>query len=231
MTRDIGSRQIAPPAPDKPPLKVNAFLAMRSSNTALSPLFPYAGDGDLVPCASILWGGENRDMGVFNHTNSVDEVAICFAAENSRARPGFAYVGSRTHLVGRFFENPSDPANLHASIVTQRQSGPGIPQSETLTFICEACQTPLLRHEFSSKNDRAAGADLPGYTPPLETVMEGAECLEEFNADVARRTCTQCGKINDPFPVSVWGWDNYRHHAVAAERARRLMLMRVAQIE
>ena len=219
--------RIPPPAADKPPLKANVFHALRSANTALVPMFPYVGDGDLVPGASIMFGGEDREMSAFNHTNTVDEVAICFAAENSRMREGFVHVGSRTHIVGNFFENSADPANLVAIVVTQRQADKGVPQSESLTFFCSECQTSLLYHEFSSKNEADADLDLPGYSPPLETLTEGAIVLYPYNADEAARTCPKCAKVNDPFPVSVWGWDAYQRNGVASERARRKLLARV----
>lgn len=230
MSTIVGSREISPPDPDKPPLQVNVFHALRSANTALMPLFPYVGDGDLVPGASIMWGGENRDGKAFNHENSVDEVAICFAAEKSRLRAGFVHVGSRTHVVGNFFEDTSDPEILTAIVVTQRQAEKGVPQSETLTFFCTDCQTPLMTHTFSSKNDGAGEeAQAPGFHPALETLTEGAICLEPFNADEQERTCPKCGKHNDPFPVSVWGWDYYTKNFDAAERARRQLLARAQQ--
>lgn len=226
MPQIVGSKEIAPPKVDKPPLRVNVFHALRSANTALAPLFPYVGDGDLVPGASIMWGGENREMSAFTHTNTVDEVAICFAAEKSRLRAGFVHVGTPTHVVGNFFDDTSDPEILTAIVVTQRQAEAGVPQSESLTFFCDSCQTPLLTHEFSSKNEADVDLGMPGYHPPLETLTEGAICLEPYNADDAARTCPKCGKLNDPFPVSVWGWDAYQKNAVASERSRRQLLER-----
>ncbi len=229
MNRIRGARQIAPPVANKPPLQVNVFHTLRGANTALMPIFPYASDGDLVPAASIMWGGDNREMSAFNHRNSVDEVAICFASEKSRLRAGFVHVGVRTHLVGNFFEDMSDPDILMVIVVTQRQAEKGVAQSETLTFICDNCQAPLLAHEFSAKTEESAGrADLPGFHPPLETLTEGAICLEPFNASDEARTCPQCGTLNDPFPVSVWGWDAYYKNMVAAERGRSMLLERAA---
>ena len=230
MTSTATTREIAPPDIGKPPLRANVFHALRSANTALAPLFPYVGDGDLVPGASIMWGGPNRETSAFNHSNTVDEVAICFAAEKSRLRAGFVHVGSPMHVVGNFFEDTNDTEILTAIVVTQRQAEKGVPQSESLTFFCDDCQTPLLRHEFSSKNDAMVDEDLPGYYPPLETLTEGAICLEPYNADEAARTCPKCAKVNAPFPVSVWGWDAYYKNGEAAERSRRQLLAR-AQTE
>lgn len=229
VERIRGGREIGSPRGYKPPLQVNVFHALRSANTALMPLFPYAGDGDLVAGATIFWGGENRDAGAFNHKNTVDEVAICFAAEKARLRAGFVHVGARTHVVGNFFEDSTDPEILMAIVVTQRQADAGVPQSETLTFFCDACQTPLLAHEFSSKAEADPHGDLPGFHPPLETLTEGAICLEPYNKEGAARTCPSCGKVNDPFPVSVWGWDAYYNNMVASERARQQLLTRAKQ--
>ncbi len=228
MSTIEGARQIAPPSEDKPPLKTNVFHFSRSTNTALAPLFPYAGEGDIVPCATIFWGGENRDGKAFNHENSVDEVGIVFAAEKSRMRAGFVHVGARKHVVGNFFEDTTDPDLLMSIVVTQRQAEAGQKQEETLTFFCEACQTPLLTHNFSAKNADPEKEDVPGFHPALETLTEGAICLEPFNRDEAQRTCPNCGKVNDPFPVSVWGWDYYQKNFVASERARQQLLERSA---
>jgi hypothetical protein len=213
------SLEIPPPDPLKPPLKSNVFQMLRMANTALAPMFPYAGDGDMVPAATVFWGGPNRETSVFTHTNSVDEVAICFASEKSRMRAGFVHVGARTHLVGGFFEDCADPDILMVIVVTQRQAEREQPQSEALTFMCESCQAPLLHHEFSSKGARPEDAD-GGFHPWLETLTEGALCLEPFNADPALRVCKSCGHQNPPWPVSVWGWDAYQKNTDAAERAR-----------
>ena len=222
------AREIPPPNPDKPPLQANVFHALRTANTALVPMFPYVGDGDLVPGATIMWGGPNKQMSAFNHTNTVDEVAICFAANKSRLRAGFVHVGSRTHIVGNFFEDDTDPENLTAIVVTQRQAEAGVPQEESLTFFCKECQTPLMHHRFSSKNDADADSGIPGYQPPLETLTEGAICLYPYNEDEATRTCPKCSTVNDPFPLSNWGWDYYQKNFVAAEASRRQLLARTA---
>jgi hypothetical protein len=221
-----GERQIAAPSEDKPPLKANVFHFLRAANSALTPMFPYVGDGDIVPCASILRGGPGCDAKAFNHENSVDEVAICFAAENSRLRSGFVHVGARKHVVGNFFEDPTNPDNLTAIVVTQRQADAGNPQEETLTFFCEECQAPLLTHTYSAKVEDPERDALPGFHGPLETLTEGAICLEPFNENEEQRTCSRCGHVNDPFPVSVWGWDHYNSNFIASERARRMFIDR-----
>lgn len=230
MERVRGPRQIAAPSADKPALQANVFHAVRSANTALMPIFPYTSAGEMVPAASVMWGGENREMNAFNHTNTVDEVAICFAAEKSRMRSGFVHVGARTHLVGNFFEDMSDPDILMVIVVTQRQKEAQQPQSEILGFLCDNCQSPLLIHEFSAKTeDSVSAAGGLGFHPPLETLTEGAICLEPFNASEDARTCAKCGTTSKPFPVSVWGWDAYYKNMVAAERGRKQLLARSAE--
>lgn len=231
MDRISGDRRIGAPKAGKPPLKVNVFHALRCANSSLMPLFPYTGDGDLVSGATIFWGGENRDSGVFNHENSVDEVTITLAASKSRRRTGFVHVGARTHLVGRFFEDPNDPESMMAIVVTQRQADEGVAQSESLTFICDNCQEPLLKHRFSSENDdNFAARDengepvrLPGFHAPLETLTEGAIAIEPFNKSEEARTCPKCGTVNEPFALHVWGWDSYYKNTVAAERGRAIL--------
>jgi len=219
-----GQRQIPSPEAGKPPLLANVFHALRSANTSLMPMFPYTEAEDMVPCATIFWGGENRDTGVFNHMNSVDEVAICFGAQKARMPTGFVHVGTRTHLVGRFLQDPTDPEECMAIVVTQLQAPEGVPQEESYTFVCETCQAPLLTHEFSARPEDHEEHG-PGYRPPLETILEGARCVNPFNASEAARTCAKCGTVNEPFPVSVWGWNSYERNTVAAERARRALAL------
>lgn len=224
MAVQEGKSRIPPPSEDKPPLHANAFFAMRNINSALAPMFPYASDGDMVAAATIFYGGEGRDGKAFHHENTVDEVSIVFAAEKSQMRPGFVHVGARKHMVGNYFDDPTDPDILTAIVVVQRQSDPGVEQWEALTFFCESCQEPLLHHRYSAKVEDQKNADLPGYAPPLETLTEGAICLEPYNASDEARTCPKCGAKNEPWPVSVWGWDHYHNNFVASERARRQLI-------
>ena len=57
MTADRDNLTLAPPAPDKEPLKVNVFEFMKGANSALIPLFPYLDEGAIVPCGTMFDGG------------------------------------------------------------------------------------------------------------------------------------------------------------------------------
>src|SRR5262245_33456498 len=140
------NRQIGAPDPARAPMIANIFHAVRSTNTALAPIFPYCGDGCLVPGVSVFYGG--RDISNFHHMNSVDEVSICFASEGSRIRTGTVFSGAREHLVGSFFDKDNAEENMMVIAVEQRQADAGIAQHEKLSFHCHKCQAVLLEHAF-----------------------------------------------------------------------------------
>jgi len=217
MTRELN---IPAPDPTRPPLTANVFHAVRSANTKLMPMFPYAEDGCLVPCANVFSGGKGYGIGVFNHTNSVDEVSITFASVGSGIRSGDVFVGAREHMVGAFFHEEESDQNLMVIVVVQRQSEAGVAQHESLSFICAKCQASLSRVEYPAKTGHAA-ADV---APALETLTEGAAWAREFNASEELRTCKKCGHLNAPFPLRVWGWEDYRRNYETAEKARALYL-------
>lgn len=222
MTASV-EHKIERPDPKRPPLQANVFQAVRSANTSLVPMFPYCQDGCLVPGATVFYGGQGRGIGAFNHMNSVDEVAICFASQGSGIRSGDVFAGAREHLVGSFFDEEEADTNLMVIAVVQRQAE-GVPQHEGVSFLCESCQTQLLRHEYPAKNDRDYDAEDLSAAPPLDTLIEGAVCAREYNASVDRRTCPNCGHVNPRFPVEIWGWDAYHDAYVASEAARRRYL-------
>ena len=214
---------IPPPPEDKPPLKVNVYLHMQLANTQLAPLFPYHGEGDIVPLGTIHQGGSGLDHGFFQHTNSVDEVSLCWGSDGSRARPGLVRVGARTHGVGA--PGQDDPEFFALMTNSQRQAE-GEVQWEVMRFLCGNCQHELFRLDFPA-NMRAvaeSGAG-PGFAdfhhfPPLSTI-EGAErAAVNYNADEAIRRCPECGYENNPFPRDVWGWWHYMKHTQIIEKAR-----------
>src|SRR5207237_952168 len=71
-------RRIPSPRGDKEILKVNIYDRMQSGNTQLLPLFPYFGEGAVVPCGAILRGEPGADWGHFFHWNTVDEVVVVY---------------------------------------------------------------------------------------------------------------------------------------------------------
>jgi hypothetical protein len=210
---------IAPPDPSKPPQVVNVFHMSRIANTALMPLFPYGSDGDIVAGLSLFSGGSNRDLSVFKHKNSVDEVAIVFGSAQSRLSAGDILVGAREHTVGSILENYEDPYAFALMVIVQRHADLGVPQSETMTFFCEKCQAPIVEHHFEGKNENHAA--VPGCHPPFATVIESARALDTYNVDAGARVCPACGHVNAPFPIATWGWEEYRRNFHVGERARR----------
>ncbi|MDB5580112.1 MAG: hypothetical protein JWR80_5288 [Bradyrhizobium sp.] len=217
--------QIAPPDPEKPPLKVNIFHSLRTGNTANCLFFPYLGDGDIVVSGTAFVGGKGRETGVFQHFNTRDELSVVFAAHGVHLRPGDTVTGAREHSVGGYFADPEDPEALVVLNVIQRQSDAGVEQSEAMIWLCENCQAPVMECRFAAKTGKPG---VPGYAPPLEAIVESAVALEAYNETDAARTCSHCGFVNKPFPVSVWGWDAYNRNYVALEKGRKQFLAAAA---
>jgi hypothetical protein len=222
MTRELN---IPAPDPARPPMISNVFHAVRSANTKLMPMFPYTEAGCLVPGASVFSGGKGSGIGVFTHTNSVDEVAITFASVGSGIRTGDVFVGAREHMVGGFFHEEEADQNLMVIVVVQRQAEAGVAQHESLSFICGQCQAPLSRVEYPARTDHGGG----DAAAALETLTDGAIWAREFNASEDLRTCKKCGHVNPPFPLGVWGWEEYRRNYETAEKARELYLSQAAR--
>lgn len=216
MSMELGDQSLVMPLPraEMEPLKVNLFERMPSVNTALAPLFPYLGDGCIVPTGTIFRGGPGRRFGTFEHFNTVDEVAIVFAAAGAQARPGMVFVGARTHHVGSFLVDEEDPASFVLVTVTQRQAEAGVPQSEGWTFRCPGCQAPLVEHRFDAKSPSDTGLG------PLETILQSQAGADLANDKAARPVCPRCGADNPGFPASAWGWDRYAENCAATDEAR-----------
>lgn len=209
---------IPPPRRDKPSLKANAFEASRTINSALTPLFPYISEGCIAPCASIMRGGSDALGGVFQHFNTVDEVAVVFASEGTGMRPGDVHVGDKSHVVGSFMQD--DPNSYILIIVTQRQSEAGIKQHEAFTLNCAECQHVLLEHKFDAVDNYVESTGVPeGYYGPLGTITQCGEGALEFNNSEELRTCNNCGVVNEPFNINVWQWDNYMTNAWCVDQS------------
>jgi hypothetical protein len=205
-TSASNGRDIAPPT--KRPLRTNLFDFARGAGSALLPLFPYQGEGDLVPCVAVFRGGPKHAGSVFEHTNSVDEVAITYGARGSFLRVGQVFVGDKKHTVGSFL--PKDPQDYVLMVITQRQAEAGVQQNETFTVICEQCSAPLIEHHYPARPQARARLQIPTtYAEPLTTLVECAAGVTELNASEGSRTCRQCGHLNRPFTVNTWHWDLY----------------------
>lgn len=194
------------------PLKVNAFELVRGSNSQLLPLFPYTGPGAIVACSAAFESdGGNTHIGYFLHENSVDEVAVTLGS-NGRARTGDVFVGSRLHGVGG---DSSEPF-FSVMVITQRQLEQG-GQSEAVSFQCEKCNQPVHHHPF----DEGAGGE--GDYAGLPTIFGSEAGALGFNESEEARTCKECGHLNQPFPLHIWGWSNYARNTRIVKNASRAL--------
>jgi hypothetical protein len=213
--------EIAPPDPHKPPLLANIFHASRGAVTSQLPIFPYMDDGDITVSGTVFVGGKGSDTGVFYHFNTRDEIAIIFGAEGAPIRSGDTFTGAREHSVGGYLEHPEDPESVVLLTVIQRQSERGEAQSEAMSWLCSGCQGILLKQSYPAKPTMSRP---PGFSPPPQSVLEAAKAIKSFNSNVAERTCKTCGHVNEPFPIHMWGWDNYAINFFCTEKARRKFL-------
>jgi hypothetical protein len=211
--------RIRPPAAGKIPLKANIFAKMQTTNTTLLPLFPYRGDGAIVPCGAVFTGGPGRDFGHFFHTNPLDEVVLTFGAHGGNLQAGDVHVLAKTHGVRPDIKDPTDPSTFLVTCITQRDAAeaPGFGR-EAITFRCRGCSAALLRFEYDALPPPTPRDPNDRY-PTFATITGTLAAAEAFNADEARRTCGQCGKVNAPFPVR--GWTRYGAQSRTANAARR----------
>ena len=187
-------------------MRNNVFAATRTSNTSLMPLFPlYLGRGCIVPTVASFRGAPGRSFGKFQHSNSVDEINICFGSNGARRRAGQVQVGPRKHAVGGAFADAQDPNSFYIASITQRQAEEG-GQYETVAFLCSQCQHELVHHDFEEHFDAVPGDAPPGYEMILSTNYDSPIAAEMQHANL---TCPECGHVNEPFPVEMWGWHRY----------------------
>jgi hypothetical protein len=223
--RDPDALTIGSAAPDKAPLKANAYEHARMAPTALAPLFPYFTPGSMVPCA-IMQGQKRDDRGYFIHRNTVQEVNLCLGAQGAPFPfPGMVAVGPLTHPVG---DKPGQPPGAAYSVmmlvITQRQAT-GEPQNESTMFHCEKCDAELFRrdydaYDFPGNFEGPADSQIIG----LPTISQSAASAVAFNESTALRTCKSCGHLNPPFPHESWGWEDYRQRTQWAVKARQSMI-------
>ncbi len=214
--------RIPPPTAGKIPLKVSIFEKMQTTNTTLLPLFPYRGEGAIVPCGAIFTGGPGRDFGHFFHTNPLDEVVLTFGASGGNVHAGDVHVLAKTHGVRPDIKDPTDPSTFLVTCITQRDASEASGYGrEAITFRCHGCSEVLLRFEFAALPPlppHAAGAE---RYPTFATITGTLAAAEAFNADVAQRTCRKCGRVNAPFPIR--GWIRYVAQSRTVNEARRTL--------
>lgn len=212
--RNVGPA-IPGPRADRYPLKTNVFSFVQGSNSQLAPLFPYLDAGSLVPCIAYL-RGDTDDYGYFLHSNSVDEIVLCFGSRNGRLRTGQVAVGARTHPVAGPSGVEQEAESYYLMVLTQRQSTQS-PQHESIVFICKSCQAELYRLDFDVNLH-------PTRRNPILETIEGSEAAAcTFNAADFNRTCAQCGHENSPFPKHKWGWQQQIRNAWIGEQGREAL--------
>ena len=221
----MSEHRLAAPDGARRPQKRNVFDLAQTSNTQLCPIFPYLGEGAIVPAVIVFKagyrGGPDAPLGGFYHLNSVDEVMISFSGF-----PGFASVGGRMHPVMDPVESlgGSDPEFAMVGTVTQRQLT-GAAHHEAVVLRCSECNHKLLKHEFDVI---PADADNGPGPANFDTLTESNAAVQKYNADETLRTCSKCGHINEPFPVERWGWDAYAAQSGVARQAKP-MLQEISQ--
>jgi hypothetical protein len=209
---------IPPPRADRPPLRANLLHVIQHANTNLVPLFPYLHPGAIVPTAAMFIGGPGVDYGQFYHHNSVDEIIIAFVANGATLQTGQLYNGGRVHGVNSFLKDQTKAGSFALFSVTQRQLDEGA-QPEAITLICSACRKQV----FEGKWDGATPPDALAVDYPFAGAAMPGVLLREFNEDPARRTCPDCGHVNDPFPVHPWGWDRFVRQSSIMGHAKRVL--------
>lgn len=221
------THRIAPPDGSREPLRANIFDAMMVANAQLTPLFPYFGEGAIVPAGAIMRGGEGVTYGQFFHTNTVDEVIIAFGAAGSLTDTGFVFVGAYTHGVNSFLKNEKDPNSFLVVVITQRQRV-GEEQNEAVTIRCVKCKEIVAQVSYDATPPPANHYADPEGERIFSTLVYSAEAAEQYNASEASRTCRKCGTLNPPFPLERWGWTAYTIQGRTVAEARRALAQAAA---
>lgn len=213
----VPRRCIARPTGERLPLKRNVFAEAHVCTGILIPLFPYLGEGAIVPCLVLQYGSADKDkVGTFFHRNQVDEVALVFGAQGSGLQTGQVFVGQKLHGVNTFLKDPTDPKSFSVIAVIQRQLC-GQPQPESIFFRCQKCAAELMRFDFDGLPDKTLRCD------SFPTLRGTVAAYLQYNADAAQRTCRKCGHISETMPIEPWGWDKYLAQGKAINRACQLM--------
>jgi hypothetical protein len=200
------------PAPDgkREPLKVNIFERMAKAAANLIPIFPYDEAGTIVPCGTVMFGGEGRDHGHFFHANTVSEVLVTFGCRDAMMGSGAIMATQKVHGVNSFLRDQNDPNAFIVGTITQRQSVEA-GQSEALTANCKNCKKEIVRLEYGAGPQGAPDFDPTRFGnaddkfPQFATLAASSEFVAIRNSDEGR-TCTNCGHVNELFPQDPWGW-------------------------
>ncbi len=203
-------------APDKRPLKVNAFEQMAAHQGMLEqiPLFPSLGPGDIVPTAALSLSLPDMPRIHFYHYNDVTEVILTLAGEGALLAAGQLYLQQGTHGVTTFLRKPRGPeaASYQISYIILRMKQEG-PQNEGFILRCPACNDVVFRMDrdvWSAESRRRV--------PELRNVRFYADAADAYNAEP--RTCQACGEQQPRFPTEITGWRRYAQYVDLANRAR-----------
>jgi hypothetical protein len=204
------------PAPNKRVMKVDLFeLATRSVGTLqLVPIFPYMGDGDIVPCLTIAVGSADMRPFQFFHANVVDESVLCLAEEGATMKTGQLMKLAPIHGVNTFLKNPRDPSNYNVMLLPIRMNSARV-QQEGFIIRCAKCNEIAYRRDFNVKE----GAEHK-YYPEFYALRYYAECCREFNSSPEHRTCPRCGTVQQEFPLEQMGWWRHVENTEVANRGR-----------
>jgi uncharacterized protein with PIN domain len=215
-----------PAAKDREPLRTNVFELMRTTTTQLLPLFPYLGQGAMLPAGALFQGGPGKEYGRFFHRNTEEEVNVCFGGQGALGMGGVMFIGGKMHEVQAPLLDVNDPNAFLISVITQRQQDIGREQRESVIFRCAECNNKLHQVDYSAdlpdpdRPELVTGGKLDDVYEMFPTMWGSILATDSFNSDDAARTCTRCGHVNPPFPADIWGWQNYvdRHEVVNAAR-------------
>ena len=206
----------APRAPEKRPLKVNAFEQMVAHQGMLEqiPIFPYVGPGDIVPTAALSLSLPDMPRIHFYHYNDVTEVILTLAGDGALLAAGQLYLQQGTHGVTTFLRKPQGPeaASYQISYIIVRMKQKG-PQNEGFILRCPGCNEVVFRmdRDIWSAEDRRP-------VPELLNVRFYADAADAFNAEP--RSCAKCGSAQPRFPEELMGWRRYAQYVELANRAR-----------
>lgn len=220
------------PAPNgkREPLKANIYERMSKAAANLIPIFPYDEAGTMVPCGTVMFGGEGRDHGHFFHANSISEVLVTFGSHEAMLASGAIMATQKVHGVNSFLRDQNNPDAFIVATITQRQSEEA-GQHEALTANCKNCKKEIVRLEYGAGPAGAPDFDPSRFGraddkfPQFATLAASSEFVDARNSDDGR-TCTNCGHVNDLFPEDPWGWRrmvdqtrvvNAAHHELQAK--------------
>lgn len=197
-------------------VKVDVFeTAIRTIGVLqLMPIFPFVGDGDVVPCLSPTAGRPDIEPYQLFHTNEADETMLCLAAQGASVNTGVIMKLAEKHGVNSFLRDRSNPASFNVNLVTIRIKADE-KVNEAVSFSCPKCHETIFRRDFNIK----AGPEHKHY-PEFYALRHYTEAVKEFNADDANQTCSSCGEVAPKYPLHLMGWWQYVENIEIADRGR-----------